>query len=58
VLAKRRIDLLKSETMPLCMMPKNYKKVGLNTLMFPWVAWDMSLAGLDVEEIIVMNYEF
>jgi hypothetical protein len=31
---------------------KLYKKVGLNTLMLPWVARDMSLASLDVEEII------
>jgi hypothetical protein len=32
--------------------PKIIQKSGLNTLMLPWVARDMSLASLDVEEII------
>jgi hypothetical protein len=37
---------------------KLYKKVGFDINNAPWVARDMSLARLDVEEIIVMNYEF
>jgi hypothetical protein len=35
--------------------PKLYKKVGFEYINVPWVVRDMSLSGLDVEEIIVMN---
>jgi putative acetyltransferase len=39
----------------LCMMPKNIQKSGFEYINAPWVARDMSLASLDVEEII--SYE-
>jgi ribosomal protein S18 acetylase RimI-like enzyme len=49
--AKTLIENCYLETMPFMHdAQKLYKKVGLNTLMLP--ARDMSLAGLDVEEII------
>jgi hypothetical protein len=56
VLAKRKdfgFENCYLETMPFMHDAQNYtKKWVLNTLMLPWVARDMSLASLDVEEII------